>query len=176
MDGPRIKIDKQFRTNIPSIYAVGDVVPGPMLAHKAEEEGERDREARRRRHIIYTKTYIDRHADPPGSAKVEEELLQAEREQWARKLRAVGAQAAAMKTEIAAYADMEGRLNGKMQVGGGGEGEEGQRTKRCRIYTGWKRESRGSTTIRYCIRYGRGALMWPRLGETKKCWPNPNPH
>lgn len=35
----RIKIDKQFRTSIPSIRAIGDVIFGPMLAHKAEEEG-----------------------------------------------------------------------------------------------------------------------------------------
>lgn len=34
-----IVIDEHFRTNIPSIRAIGDVVPGPMLAHKAEEEG-----------------------------------------------------------------------------------------------------------------------------------------
>jgi dihydrolipoamide dehydrogenase len=34
-----IEIDKHFRTNIPSIRAIGDCVPGPMLAHKAEEEG-----------------------------------------------------------------------------------------------------------------------------------------
>jgi dihydrolipoamide dehydrogenase len=39
MDGLRVKIDHHFRTNIPSIYAIGDVVTGPMLAHKAEEEG-----------------------------------------------------------------------------------------------------------------------------------------
>jgi len=39
MDGPRIKIDTHFRTNVPGIYAIGDVVAGPMLAHKAEEEG-----------------------------------------------------------------------------------------------------------------------------------------
>lgn len=35
----RIVIDHHFQTNIPSIYAIGDVVAGPMLAHKAEEEG-----------------------------------------------------------------------------------------------------------------------------------------
>jgi dihydrolipoamide dehydrogenase len=35
----RIKVDKHFRTNIEGIYAIGDVIPGPMLAHKAEEEG-----------------------------------------------------------------------------------------------------------------------------------------
>jgi dihydrolipoamide dehydrogenase len=35
----RIKIDNHFQTNVPGIYAIGDVVAGPMLAHKAEEEG-----------------------------------------------------------------------------------------------------------------------------------------
>jgi dihydrolipoamide dehydrogenase len=35
----RIKIDNHFRTNVEGIYAIGDVVAGPMLAHKAEEEG-----------------------------------------------------------------------------------------------------------------------------------------
>jgi len=35
----RIKVDQHFRTNIEGIYAIGDVIPGPMLAHKAEEEG-----------------------------------------------------------------------------------------------------------------------------------------
>ena len=35
----RVKIDKHFKTNIQNIYAIGDVVVGPMLAHKAEEEG-----------------------------------------------------------------------------------------------------------------------------------------
>jgi len=35
----RVKIGKHFETNVPGIYAIGDVVEGPMLAHKAEEEG-----------------------------------------------------------------------------------------------------------------------------------------
>ena len=35
----RIKIDKYFKTNIKNVYAIGDVVKGPMLAHKAEDEG-----------------------------------------------------------------------------------------------------------------------------------------
>ncbi|WP_273759094.1 dihydrolipoyl dehydrogenase [Bartonella sp. ML70XJBT.G] len=34
-----VEIDAQWQTNIPGIYAIGDVVKGPMLAHKAEEEG-----------------------------------------------------------------------------------------------------------------------------------------
>ncbi len=35
----RIEIDNHFLTNVPGIYALGDVVRGPMLAHKAEDEG-----------------------------------------------------------------------------------------------------------------------------------------
>ena len=35
----RIRIDAHFATNIPHIYAIGDVIAGPMLAHKAEDEG-----------------------------------------------------------------------------------------------------------------------------------------
>ena len=38
-DGGRIQVDHHCRTNIASIYAIGDVVQGPMLAHKASEEG-----------------------------------------------------------------------------------------------------------------------------------------
>lgn len=34
-----IKVDKQSRTNISNIYAIGDIVPGPPLAHKASYEG-----------------------------------------------------------------------------------------------------------------------------------------
>ncbi len=35
----RIKVDQHFRTSVEGIYAIGDVIAGPMLAHKAEEEG-----------------------------------------------------------------------------------------------------------------------------------------
>jgi dihydrolipoamide dehydrogenase len=35
----RIEVDQHFRTSAPGIYAIGDVIPGPMLAHKAEDEG-----------------------------------------------------------------------------------------------------------------------------------------
>ncbi len=35
----RIKTDKNFKTNQNNIYAIGDVITGPMLAHKAEDEG-----------------------------------------------------------------------------------------------------------------------------------------
>ncbi|VDN55677.1 unnamed protein product [Dracunculus medinensis] len=35
----RVPVDERFRTLIPSIFAIGDVIEGPMLAHKAEDEG-----------------------------------------------------------------------------------------------------------------------------------------
>lgn len=35
----RVKVDAHYQTNIPGIYAIGDVIAGPMLAHKAEDEG-----------------------------------------------------------------------------------------------------------------------------------------
>ncbi|MFC3096792.1 dihydrolipoyl dehydrogenase [Alteraurantiacibacter palmitatis] len=35
----QIEVDHQFRTSVPGVRAIGDVVPGPMLAHKAEDEG-----------------------------------------------------------------------------------------------------------------------------------------
>ena len=38
-DRGKIVTDKQFQTNITGIRAIGDVISGPMLAHKAEEEG-----------------------------------------------------------------------------------------------------------------------------------------
>ncbi len=35
----QIETDHDFRTSVPGIWAIGDVIPGPMLAHKAEDEG-----------------------------------------------------------------------------------------------------------------------------------------
>ncbi len=35
----KIKVNKNFETNVKNVYAIGDVIDGPMLAHKAEEEG-----------------------------------------------------------------------------------------------------------------------------------------
>jgi len=34
-----LRVDERFQTSVPGIHAIGDCVPGPMLAHKAEEEG-----------------------------------------------------------------------------------------------------------------------------------------
>src|SRR5690606_32375376 len=35
----QVVVDEHYRTNVDGIYAIGDVIHGPMLAHKAEEEG-----------------------------------------------------------------------------------------------------------------------------------------
>jgi dihydrolipoamide dehydrogenase len=35
----RVAVDEHFQTNVPGIYAIGDAIRGPMLAHKAEDEG-----------------------------------------------------------------------------------------------------------------------------------------
>jgi dihydrolipoamide dehydrogenase len=39
MERGQVAIDSHFATNVPTVYAIGDVVRGPMLAHKAEDEG-----------------------------------------------------------------------------------------------------------------------------------------
>jgi dihydrolipoamide dehydrogenase len=35
----RVQVDAHYATNVPGIYAIGDVIAGPMLAHKGEDEG-----------------------------------------------------------------------------------------------------------------------------------------
>ncbi|MDA3959531.1 MAG: dihydrolipoyl dehydrogenase [Planctomycetota bacterium] len=35
----RVQVDHDFQTNVPGVYAIGDLIDGPMLAHKAEEDG-----------------------------------------------------------------------------------------------------------------------------------------
>ncbi len=39
MERGQVVIDRNFATNVPGVYAIGDAAPGPMLAHKAEDEG-----------------------------------------------------------------------------------------------------------------------------------------
>lgn len=39
MDQRRIQVDEHYQTSIPGIWAIGDIIHGPMLAHKAEDEG-----------------------------------------------------------------------------------------------------------------------------------------
>ena len=38
-ESKRVKVDGKLQTGVPGIWAIGDVVAGPMLAHKAEEDG-----------------------------------------------------------------------------------------------------------------------------------------
>ena len=38
-NGRLVAVDDYFRTSVPSIFAIGDIIKGPMLAHKAEDEG-----------------------------------------------------------------------------------------------------------------------------------------
>ncbi len=38
-EGGRIQVDGRFQTSVPGVYAIGACIPGPMLAHKAEEDG-----------------------------------------------------------------------------------------------------------------------------------------
>ena len=38
-NGKRVLVDERYQTSVSGIYAIGDVIAGPMLAHKAEEEG-----------------------------------------------------------------------------------------------------------------------------------------
>jgi dihydrolipoamide dehydrogenase len=35
----RVEVDEHYQTNVPGVYAIGDLIAGPMLAHKASEEG-----------------------------------------------------------------------------------------------------------------------------------------
>ena len=37
--GGRVPVDENYQTNVPGVYAIGDLIAGPMLAHKAEEDG-----------------------------------------------------------------------------------------------------------------------------------------
>lgn len=54
-----LKVDKQGRTSVPNIYAIGDIVPGPQLAHKASYEGKIAAEA-----IAGQKSVVDYLAIP----------------------------------------------------------------------------------------------------------------
>ena len=38
-DRGRVPVNERFQSAVPNIYAIGDVIAGPMLAHKAEDEG-----------------------------------------------------------------------------------------------------------------------------------------
>jgi dihydrolipoamide dehydrogenase len=74
----RVAIDDHFRTNVESIYAIGDVVRGPMLAHKAEDEGVAVAEilAGQAGHVNYDVIpgVVYTHPEAASVGKTEEEL------------------------------------------------------------------------------------------------------
>ena len=77
----RVKIDKHFKTNVENVYAIGDVVVGPMLAHKAEEEGIAVAEmiSGKYGHVNYEVIpgVVYTHPEVASVGKTEEELKQA---------------------------------------------------------------------------------------------------
>ncbi|MGR3496374.1 dihydrolipoyl dehydrogenase [Citreimonas sp.] len=77
-DRGMIKTDDQWRTNVKGIYAIGDAVAGPMLAHKAEDEGMAAAEviAGKHGHVNYgvIPSVIYTHPEVAAVGKTEEEL------------------------------------------------------------------------------------------------------
>ena len=74
----RVAVDDHFRTNVPGIYAIGDVIGGPMLAHKAEDEGVAVAEivAGQAGHVNYgvIPSVVYTHPEIASVGKTEEEL------------------------------------------------------------------------------------------------------
>ncbi len=76
-----VEINEHFQTSVPHIYAIGDVVRGPMLAHKAEEEGIAAVEIIKGKggHVNYEAIpgVIYTHPEVSSVGKTEEELKEA---------------------------------------------------------------------------------------------------
>ena len=81
MERGRVKVDQHFATNVAGIYAIGDVIAGPMLAHKAEDEGIAAAEiiAGRAGHVNYDAipNVIYTYPEVASVGKTEEELKSA---------------------------------------------------------------------------------------------------
>ncbi|MEL6466166.1 MAG: dihydrolipoyl dehydrogenase [Pseudomonadota bacterium] len=77
-DRGQIVVDAHWQTNIPGIYAIGDVIEGPMLAHKAEDEGmaAADQIAGKHGHVNYgvIPGVIYTHPEVANVGKTEEQL------------------------------------------------------------------------------------------------------
>ena len=82
-DGGQIEVNDKLMTNIPGIYAIGDAVTGPMLAHKAEDEGIAAAEtiAGRAAHVNYDviPSVIYTHPEVAAVGRTEEELKESGR-------------------------------------------------------------------------------------------------
>ncbi|MDG2308847.1 MAG: dihydrolipoyl dehydrogenase [Candidatus Binatia bacterium] len=80
-DRGRIPVDDHYATNVPGVYAIGDVIPGPMLAHKAEDEGVACVEllAGKAGHLNYDTipAVVYTHPEFAGVGKTEEQLRDA---------------------------------------------------------------------------------------------------
>ncbi len=76
-----IRVDGRFQTTVPGIYAIGDCIPGPMLAHKAEEDGIACVEmlAGQSGHVDYglVPAVVYTWPEIAGVGKTEEQLLEA---------------------------------------------------------------------------------------------------
>lgn len=74
----RIQVNEHWQTSVPSIFAIGDVIAGPMLAHKAEEEGVAVAEllAGQKPHVDYNTIpgVVYTHPEVANVGKTEEEL------------------------------------------------------------------------------------------------------
>lgn len=74
----RISVDENFQANVQNVYAIGDVIAGPMLAHKAEEEGTVcvERMMGQKSHINYDAipAVIYTHPEVASVGKTEEQL------------------------------------------------------------------------------------------------------
>jgi len=80
----RVVVDENFGTNVPGIYAIGDLIHGPMLAHKAEEDGVAcvERLAGKKTHVNYdtVPSVIYTWPEVASVGQTEEQLKQAGRE------------------------------------------------------------------------------------------------
>ncbi|KAJ4843893.1 dihydrolipoamide dehydrogenase precursor [Turnera subulata] len=74
----RILVNERFATNVSGVYAIGDVIPGPMLAHKAEEDGVACAEfiAGKHGHVDYDKVpgVVYTHPEVASVGKTEEQV------------------------------------------------------------------------------------------------------
>ena len=93
-DRGQIKVDAHWQTNVPGLYAIGDVIDGPMLAHKAEDEGvaAADVIAGKHGHVNYgvIPGVIYTHPEVANVGETEESLKQAGRAYKAGKFSFMG--------------------------------------------------------------------------------------
>ena len=80
-NGGRIEVDEHFETNVAGVYAIGDVIAGPMLAHKAEDEGVAAAEiiAGQKSHVNYDAIpgVVYTHPELASVGQTEEQLKEA---------------------------------------------------------------------------------------------------